>query len=65
MCDIVWCQDDEAFEVQCFLWERGASAGADFGLFNFQDLLHAQETILHNKGKVKDNARLLFEAGWY
>ena len=28
---------DEAFKVlqeQCFLWERGASVGADFDLFN-------------------------------
>ena len=34
---------DEAFQEQCFLWERGASAGVDFDLFNIQDLLHAQE----------------------
>ena len=26
---------EEAFQEQCFLWERGASVGADF------DLLHA------------------------
>ena len=26
---------DEAFQEQCFLWERGASVGAEFGLFNF------------------------------
>ena len=25
---------DEAFEEQCFLWERGASVGADFYFFN-------------------------------
>ena len=36
---------DKAFQVQCFVWERGASVGADFELFNFQDLLHAQEPI--------------------
>ena len=36
---------DEAFQEQCFLWERGASVGADFDLLNFQDLLQAQERI--------------------
>ena len=38
---------DEAFEEQCFLWERGAAVGADFHLFNFQDILHAQEHFKH------------------
>ena len=36
--------------MQRFLWERGAYVGADVGLFNFQDLLHAQE---NTKGKEK------------
>ena len=50
MCDMVTYLDviksqnykttDEAFEEQCFLWERGDSVGADFDLFNSQDLLH-------------------------
>ena len=26
---------DEAFEEQCFVWERGASAVAEFGLHNY------------------------------
>lgn len=34
---------EEAFQGQCFLWERGA-----FDLFVFQDLLHA---IKHTEGK--------------
>ena len=36
---------DEAFWVlqeHCFLWERGVDA--DFGLPDFQDLLHAEAT---------------------
>ena len=38
------CQTtDEAFQEQYFLWEKGASLGADFELLNFQDLLHAQK----------------------
>ena len=36
---------DEAFQEQCFLWKREASVGVDFDLFNFHDLLHAQEPI--------------------
>ena len=34
-----------AFQEQCFLWERVASVGADFDLFNFKGILHAQEQI--------------------
>ena len=30
---------DEVFQEQHFLWERRASVGADFELFNFQDVL--------------------------
>ena len=30
---------DVAFQEQCFLWEKGASVGADF------DLLYAQEPL--------------------
>lgn len=29
---------EEVFQEQCYLWERGASAGAGFELFNFQEL---------------------------
>ena len=36
---------DEEFQAQCFLWENGASVAADFNLFNFQHLSHAQEPI--------------------
>ena len=36
---------DEQFQEQCFLWDRGASVGVDFELSNFQDFLHAQESI--------------------
>ena len=44
---------DETFQEQCFLWEIWASVGADFGLFKFQDVFHAQEpswkTEKHNR----------------
>lgn len=33
---------------KCFLWEEGTSVIADFGLFSFQDLLDAKESIKHN-----------------
>ena len=33
---------DGAFQEQSFLWEKGAPVGADFKLFYFQGLLHAQ-----------------------
>ena len=36
---------DVAYQEHCFLWERVASVGADFYLFNFQGILHAQERI--------------------
>ena len=39
------------FRSSIFLWERGASVGADFDLFNFQDLLHAQEDTYKTEGK--------------
>lgn len=34
---------DKVFKEQWFLWESEASVSADFDLFIFQDLLHAQE----------------------
>ena len=40
---------DEAFQEQCFLWEGGASVGADFDLIDFQDLF--QEPIKREKKK--------------
>ena len=40
---------DKVYQVQRFPWERGASVG---GLFNFQDLLHAQDSV-YTKGKEK------------
>ena len=36
---------DEAFQEQCFPWDTGASVGADFGLFNFKEVLCPQEPI--------------------
>ena len=58
--DVVWCHKvtelkgentDEAFQEQCFQWEQGASVGAEFDLFNFQDFLflQAQEPLKHLK----------------
>lgn len=35
---------DKVFKEQWFLWESEASVSADFDLFIFQDLLHAQVT---------------------
>ena len=37
---------DEAFQVQCFLWERGASVDVDFDLFNSQHLFTCTRTSL-------------------
>ena len=34
---------DDAFQEQHFLWEIRAPIDADFDLFNFRDLFHAQE----------------------
>ena len=40
---------DEAFQEQCFLWERGASVGAidllHRPIFNCQDIVHAPQSI--------------------
>ena len=36
----------EVFQEQCFPWERGAPVGADFGFYNFQDLIHAEEPYI-------------------
>ena len=33
---------NEAFQEQCFLWDGGVFVGADFDLFNFLDLSHAE-----------------------
>lgn len=33
----------DLFQKLCFLVERRAPVGAEFGLFNFQDILNAQE----------------------
>ena len=40
---------DEAFQEQCFLWERGASVALDFNLLNFEDCLHAQYPVYKEK----------------
>ena len=42
---------DEAFQDQCSVWDRGASAGADFWLHNYQDILHEQEHLYHTERK--------------
>ena len=41
MCDVNKISD-EAFQEQCFLWEKRAPTDMEFGLFNFKDLLHAK-----------------------
>lgn len=38
-------KDWRGVQEQWFLWEKGASVGADFNMFNFQALLEAQEAI--------------------
>lgn len=35
----------EALQEQCFPWESRAPVGSDFGLVNFQVLLHAEKPI--------------------
>ena len=60
MCDMVTYAEvtelkearrDEAFKELWFLWERRASVGADFDLFKYQELLHAQKMILSTEEK--------------
>ena len=50
---------DVVFQEQCFLWERDASVGAEFDLFNIKDLyVHAEEhkwNTWDNKNKKKYN----------
>ena len=60
MCDIVtWCDvtksqkikggtTDEAFQEQCFVWERGAPVVVDF--FTFK-IIHMQQNLYNTKGK--------------
>ena len=59
-CDVTKSQihgraTDEAFQEQCFLWERGAFVD----LFNSRDHLHAQEHIktlkVRKQNEKKDN----------
>ena len=65
--DAVWCHKvtgikggttDDAFRERGFLWERGASAGADFYLFHSKDcymhksIKHTEENKNKNKTKV-------------
>lgn len=38
---------------QCFLWERGAPAGAVIELFNFQDVVPTQKLAQHTEGEGK------------
>ena len=49
--DIVWCH--EVTELTTKLLERGASAGANFSLIDFEDLLPAAEQIKHVEGTKK------------
>lgn len=53
---------DEAFQAQCFLWERGAfiGIGMGFGFFNLQTILHTQKPFRPHprKGKKKKEMSL-------
>ena len=62
--DVAWCHKvtelkggttEEVFQEQCFLWERGASVGAELDLFSFKDFLfiQAQEPLKHWKKAEK------------
>ena len=42
-----------------FLWERGASVGADFDLLNCQDLPHALERLKHTGEPVKKTKSII------
>ena len=44
----------EAFQEQCFLWERGASVGAHFELFNFQDVFMHKNLHKNTEGMEKN-----------
>ena len=45
---------DEAFQEQCFLWERRVPIGAGFGLFKtFNIWKNPDNTTLKEKGKKK------------
>ena len=48
---------------QCFLWERGASVGADFDLFNFQHLWHAQQECEEGKNWKQNWSPLSVNSG--
>ena len=56
----------EAFQEECFLWERGASVCVDIELFSSEDLLHAWEHAKQKKLQkiiiilLKKNNILLF-----
>ena len=69
--DVLWCHKvreikggtaGEAFVVQCFLWERGASVSVNFDLFDFGCLLYAQiRCKTRREGKrVSSNQNILF-----
>ena len=43
---------DEAFKERCFLWEIGASVGADFNHVNFQDSYTGQKVKNHKSSPL-------------
>ena len=48
---------DEAFQEQRFLWERGASAGADFNLSTFT----CARTFIKHRGEGEKNKKGVIE----
>ena len=56
MCDgVLGGMSDEAFKEQCFLWEGGASVGADLDP-NFQDLTTCARTFIKHFKKWKQKS---------
>ena len=63
--DVVWWKNwikgrttGEAFQEQCFPWERGDPVGADFGFCNFQDLSCTEESYITHWKKERKKKRV-------
>ena len=52
---------DDAFQEQRFVWERGALIGEDYGLVNFQDILHSQHHLTHRRKVSKVGSEKLLK----